>query len=65
MGVFGSAAVSPYLTKGTNATAANRVDWNFATDDWITENLGGGADTYPGGRESLYFTPGNPVAAAE
>jgi hypothetical protein len=64
-GLFGSAAVSPYLTKGTNATAANRVDWNFATDDWITENLGGGADTYPGGRESLYFTAGNPTATAD
>src|SRR5262249_802671 len=37
----------------------------FAADDWITEDLGGGADVKPGGRESLYFTSGNPVAGAD
>jgi len=47
---------NPYLSKSNNETAANRVDWNFAVDDWITEDLGGGADVKPGGRESLYFT---------
>jgi hypothetical protein len=64
-GLFGDADVNPYVTQGNNATAANRVDWNFAVDDWITEDLGGGADIHPGGRESLYFTAGNPIAAID
>jgi hypothetical protein len=64
-GLFGDADVSPYLSKNNNATAANRVDWNFAADDWITEDLLGAADVKPGGRESLYFTAGNPVAPAD
>jgi hypothetical protein len=64
-GLFGDADVTPYLSKNNNETAANRVDWNFAADDWITEDLGGGADVKPGGRESLYFTAGNPVAPAD
>jgi hypothetical protein len=64
-GLFGDADVTPYLSKSNNETAANRVDWNFAADDWITEDLGGGADVKPGGRESLYFTAGNPVAPAD
>jgi hypothetical protein len=64
-GLFGDADVNPYLSKSNNETAANRVDWNFAVDDWITEDLGGGADVKPGGRESLYFTAGNPIAGAD
>lgn len=64
-GLFGDVDVGPYLTKNNNSQAANRVDWNFAVDDWITEDLGGGADAHAGGRESLYFTAGNPVAAAD
>ncbi len=64
-GLFGDTDVAPYLSKNNNETAANRVDWNFAADDWITEDLGGGADVKPGGRESLYFAAGNPVAPAD
>ncbi|CAN5335444.1 hypothetical protein BH09PLA1_BH09PLA1_13750 [soil metagenome] len=63
-GVFGDVDVSPYLSKTHNLTAANRVDWNFAVDDWYTEDLTG-ADDFPGGRESLYFTSGNATAPAD
>lgn len=63
-GVFGDVEVSPYLSKTHNLTAANKVDWNFAVDDWSTEDLPG-ADDFPGGRESLYFTSGNATAPAD
>jgi hypothetical protein len=63
-GVFGDPAVSPYLSSTYNLTAADKVDWNFAVDDWITEDLTG-ADAFVGGRESLYFTTGAPVVPAD
>jgi PEP-CTERM motif len=63
-GVFGDVAVDPYRNATFNATAADKVDWNFAVDDWITEDLPG-ADTFPGGRESLYFSTGNSAVPAD
>jgi hypothetical protein len=64
-GMFGSNASGPYLSTGENLAAADKVDWNFAVDDWVTEDVLGGADNHPGGRESLYFSSGNPTVSAD
>lgn len=65
LGLFGDPDVQPYLAKGVNDKAGDRVDWNYLVDDWITEDVLGGADHYAGGRESLYFGIGTSVVPAD
>ncbi len=43
----------------------NRVDWNFVVDNLALEDRPNNADEHPGGRDGLYFAPGNALATPQ